>query len=90
MKRHTINDNLLYKRIGDVIYILDESNNQNVLFEFDNDGFRIMMIILEFKEFELSELRRRLISEYKYEEVDEGVIELFVAELVENGILIGI
>lgn len=28
MKRYTINDNLLYKRIGDVIYILDESNNQ--------------------------------------------------------------
>ena len=37
MKRYTINDNLLYKRIGDVIYILDKSNNQNVLFEFDND-----------------------------------------------------
>ena len=86
-KTYHINDKFIYKRIGNTIYVLDEETENDILFEFDNEGFHLMRCMLTMESFSYPELQNKLLTQLNFEFIDEAVLRDFLNELALNGIL---
>ena len=86
-KSYQIGDCFSFKRIGKTIYVLEEGKEEENLYEFEDEGFYVVRSILDLQKFRYSELRNRLIIQYKFDEIDDDILEEFLDQLTQNGIL---
>ena len=60
---YCLKDDILIRRIGNKMYIVIEKDYDNI-YEFEEDSFNIIQIMVKLKKFEIKELIHNLKDEY--------------------------
>ena len=83
---YCLKDNILIRRIGNKMYIVIEKDYDNI-YEFEEDSFNIIRIMVKLKKFEIKELIHNLQDEYIIDDLLMKKIDEFINTMKFEGIL---
>ena len=83
---YCLKDDILIRRIGNKMYIVIEKDYDNI-YEFEEDSFNIIRIMVKLKKFEIKELIHNLQDEYIIDDFLMKKIDEFINTMKFEGIL---
>ncbi len=83
VEKYSFNDNIIYRRKGEVVYAFNNSNGE--VYEFNDSGGRVLELLT--KNISISELLDTISSEY---DIDRNDIHDDVNEIIERLLKLGI
>jgi hypothetical protein len=83
---YCLKDDILIRRIGNKMYIVIEKDYDNI-YEFEEDSFNIIQIMVKLKKFEIKELIHNLKDEYIIDDLLMKKIDEFINTMKFEGIL---
>ena len=83
---YCLKDDILIRRIGNKMYIVIEKDYDNI-YEFEEDSFNIIRIMVKVKKFEIKELIHNLQDEYIIDDLLMKKIDEFINTMKFEGIL---
>lgn len=83
---YCLKDDILIRRIGNKMYIVIEKDYDNI-YEFEEDSFNIIQIMVKLKKFEIKELIHNLQDEYIIDDLLMKKIDEFINTMKFEGIL---
>ncbi|MGP1412111.1 MAG: hypothetical protein ACTTKD_09805 [Peptoanaerobacter stomatis] len=83
---YCLKDDILIRRIGNKMYIVIEKDYDNI-YEFEEDSFNIIRIMVKLKKFEIKELIHNLQDEYIIDDLLMKKIDEFINTMKFEGIL---
>ena len=83
---YCLKDDILIRRIGSKMYIVIEKDYDNI-YEFEEDSFNIIQIMVKLKKFEIKELIHNLKDEYIIDDLLMKKIDEFINTMKFEGIL---
>ena len=83
---YCLKDDILIRRIGNKMYIVIEKDYDNI-YEFEEDSFNIIRIMVKLKKFEIKELIHNLQDEYIIDNLLMKKIDEFINTMKFEGIL---
>ena len=83
---YCLKDDILIRRIGNKMYIVIEKDYDNI-YEFEEDSFKIIRIMVKLKKFEIKELIHNLQDEYIIDDLLMKKIDEFINTMKFEGIL---
>ena len=83
---YCLKDDILIRRIGNKMYIVIEKDYDNI-YEFEEDSFNIIRIMVKLKKFEIKELIHNLQDEYIIDDLLMKKIDEFIYTMKFEGIL---
>lgn len=83
---YCLKDDILIRRIGNKMYIVIEKDYDNI-YEFEEDSFNIIRIMVKLKKFEIKELIHNLQDEYIIDDLLMKKIYEFINIMKFEGIL---
>ena len=83
---YCLKDDILIRRIGNKMYIVIEKDDDNI-YEFEEDSFNIIRIMVKLKKFEIKELIHNLQDEYIIDNLLMKKIDEFINTMKFEGIL---
>lgn len=83
---YCLKDDILIRCIGNKMYIVIEKDYDNI-YEFEEDSFNIIRIMVKLKKFEIKELIHNLQDEYIIDDLLMKKIDEFINTMKFEGIL---
>ena len=83
---YCLKDDILIRRIGNKMYIVIEKDYDNI-YEFEEDSFNIIRIMVKLKKFEIKKLIHNLQDEYIINDLLMKKIDEFINTMKFEGIL---